>query len=488
VKIVSATSIQSVARTPAAPEVAPPPLRLAEVDDAPVLRGLPWAVLGNFVYALSQYAVVVVLARVGTPQVVGQYALALAIAGPVMFLCSLQLRAILASDTRRSIRFAEYWRLRIITTPIAVAIVALIALVGRYTLETTIVILVAAAAKSVETFSDLCFGASQRDKRLDLVGKSLTFKGPMSVVVLGAATWATQSVAIGMACVGAAWFVLFLCYDWPNVRRGASSGFKTLPLPLGEGWGEGESNNVAPSPCPFLNEERFPIAERWKTGRDWSAAKHLVAIGLPLSSALALLSFTVALPNVLVERYLGERDVGIYAALTSLAWAGVPLINAMGQTFMPSFGHLHSAGNHRQLRIVVAKLAAIGGGIGLLGLACASLFGEPLVSRCYGPVYAWRIDVLMWLMAAATLLFAARFFSDALTAMRCSRVQLLAQAVAAIVVIAGSVAVLPRHGLVGVAIVLTVAFALRGIILVACFWLETRPQQPLLKLYGGESN
>jgi O-antigen/teichoic acid export membrane protein len=403
-----------------------------------------WAVLGNVVYAVSQYSMLVVLARVGTPVYVGQYALALAISGPTVFFCNLQLRALLASDAGRTISFPDYWRLRILTAPFAWAIITAIAFAGRFGSETTIVIIVAGGAKSLETLSDLCFGASQRDNRLDLVGKSLTVKGPLSLVFLGTVTWATHSLAFGLFAVALAWLALLLAYDLPNVHRCDSSFTKLL----------GSS-----------------------AGREWRSQRQLIAVGLPLGASIALLTLTVGLPNILVARHLGESDVGIYAALTSLAWAGVPLINALGQTTMAKLGEFHVSQDYRRLRIAVLLLTAMGAGLGAVGMIGVWFAGDLVIGLFYGQGFLGHNDVLMWLMAAAAILYASRFVADALTAMRRTHGQLVSQGVAALVVLGGGVLVLPRFGLMGIAQVLTVACALRGAILAYCFIVNSSSTQ-----------
>jgi O-antigen/teichoic acid export membrane protein len=417
-----------------------------------VWHGFQWATIGNLVYAFSQFAILIILAQVGTPRHVGQYALALAVASPVVLFSNLQLRAILASDATRRHHFSEYWRLRMLTAPFACAVVAIIAFCGSFGFDTAVVIAIAAAAKSIETFSDLCYGACQRNQRLDLVGKSLVMKGIASVLALGVLTWATQSVAIGVAGIGAVWLGLLLGYDLPHVRRGdAAVGWPNRPEDSG----------------------------------GWITQKQLIALGLPLGISISLLSLSVALPSILVERYLGEHEVGIFAAFSGLAWAGIPLINAIGQTALPKLGEFYCRQDRHRLRRVVAALAVAGAGLGIAGIVAAQFAGSSIVTLVYGSEYAKRADVLMWLLAAAAALFAARFIGDALTAMRCNKIQLTSQAFVALVVLVGGWAVLPQAGLAGMAQVLTAAFAMRVVILAACFSVESgklNPAQPVLSV------
>src|SRR5580700_262386 len=72
-----------------------------------------WTLPGNIAYAGSQWAIWMILARFGGAVLVGQYALAQAIAIPVIFFSNLQLRAIQATDRAQRVPFGEYLALRI---------------------------------------------------------------------------------------------------------------------------------------------------------------------------------------------------------------------------------------------------------------------------------------------------------------------------------------------------------------------------------------
>src|SRR3954465_14084130 len=67
-----------------------------------------WTFAGNVVYAGCQWGMLMVLAKVGNPLMVGQDALGLAVTAPVVMLSNLQLRGVLATDARDTHRFNTY--------------------------------------------------------------------------------------------------------------------------------------------------------------------------------------------------------------------------------------------------------------------------------------------------------------------------------------------------------------------------------------------
>jgi hypothetical protein len=75
-----------------------------------------WTLTGNVFYAACQWGILVVLAKLGTSQMVGEFALALAITAPVVIGAGLSLRGIQATDARSQYRFGDYLLLRLLTT------------------------------------------------------------------------------------------------------------------------------------------------------------------------------------------------------------------------------------------------------------------------------------------------------------------------------------------------------------------------------------
>src|SRR5260370_34984775 len=59
-----------------------------------------WMFVGNAIYAGGQFVMLMLLAKLVSPELVGQYALGLAIGYPVMMLTNLQLRAVMTMARR----------------------------------------------------------------------------------------------------------------------------------------------------------------------------------------------------------------------------------------------------------------------------------------------------------------------------------------------------------------------------------------------------
>lgn len=148
--------------------------------DLPVVslrRSFSWVLSGNIVYALCQWSMISVLAKLGTTAVVGQYALALAITAPVFMFSNLFLRGIQATDARSEFDFAHYFTVRAATTSAGLLAVAIIAFAIHHNRTTATVVMIVGCAKAIESFSDVIAGLLQKHERLDQVSVSMVLKG-----------------------------------------------------------------------------------------------------------------------------------------------------------------------------------------------------------------------------------------------------------------------------------------------------------------------
>ena len=74
-----------------------------------------WTFVGNVVYAGCQWGMLVVLAKLGSPARVGEFALALAVTAPILMFTNLALRAVQATDSRQEYTFGDYLGLRLLS-------------------------------------------------------------------------------------------------------------------------------------------------------------------------------------------------------------------------------------------------------------------------------------------------------------------------------------------------------------------------------------
>lgn len=370
-----------------------------------------WTLIGNIVYAGSQWLILVILAKIGSPALVGRFSLALAITAPVLMLTNLQLRAIQATDAKGEYQFGEYLGLRLLTAVLALGVILAVVVLGNHSREAATLILVIGLAKSFESISDVSYGLMQKHERMDWISVSMMIKGPLSLVSLAGIFWMTHNLIYGALGMMLVWLGLLVVYDLRNARR---------------------------------LEMIQPIFNR-------ATLLQLLTLAIPLGLVMMLVSLNSNIPRYFLERLWGEAGLGYFSALAYLMLVGNTVVGALGQSATPRLAKSYASGDHRSFSRLLIWLAGIGVVMGGLGMALALLFGRQILTLLYRPDYAEQVPVFIWLMFVAAVNYIASFMGYGMTAARYFRVQLPLAAIITGVLIIACAILIPLHGLTGAA-------------------------------------
>lgn len=392
----------------ATPTPGPQPLSLT--------RNFLWTLLGNGVYMGCQWGMLVALAKLGTPDMVGQFALGLAVTAPVFLLTNLQLRAVQVTDVGGSYAFGHYLGLRVLTTAAAIAITIALALTGGYPDGTASIVIALGVAKAIESVSDMFGGLSQLRERMDLIAKSLLIKGPASLAAFVVTTWLTRSVLWGVLALAAVWMAVLIAYDAAAIRPRADAG--SGPAPVMPRW------------------ERAPMSA-------------LAWLALPLGVTMALTSLGTNIPRYVIQHSMGERALGIFAALAYTMTAGTAVVGALGQSASSRLARHFAHGEIAEFRALVGKLVACGVALGAACVLVAVTAGSRVLRLLYTPEYAEHGDLFVLLTCAAAVGYVASFLGYAVTAARCFRAQSPLFAIVGAWTALACSWLIPRYGLSG---------------------------------------
>lgn len=390
-----------------------------------------WTFAGNSIYAACQWGMLVALAKLGSTEMVGQFALALAVTAPILMFTNLQLRTVQATDARQEYAFSDYLGLRLAMTGLALLAIAAVTLALGYRLETAMVVLAMGLAKCIEAISDVFFGLMQQYERMDRIAISMIVKGVLSLVVLVVGVYLTNGVFWGVVGLAAAWTGVLIFYD---IRNGATI-LKFAPR-----------NDLAPAGRQAGSDHRT-LRPRWNN----DTVKRLLALSIPLGVVMLLISLNGNIPRYFIEHFYGEQDLGIFAALSYLIVVGTTVVFALGQAASPRLARHYALRDVDGFTALLAKLVLVGLLLGLAGTAIALVAGAPLLTLIYRPEYATDTDVFVWLMAGAGVLYVASFLGYGMSAARYFKQQaplfLLVTAATAL----ACLALVPGLGLIGAA-------------------------------------
>jgi len=379
----------------------------------PSLRAnFAWTLAGNVLYGACQWGMLSVLAKLGSPSIVGQFTLGLAVSAPVFMFTNLQLRAVQATDVNVEHGFANYFTLRLLATMFGlVVILALLPFAGA-SAQVRAVILLVSVSKCVECMSDVTAGLLQREEQLKRVSISLIMRGIASVLVFSITFAYYRNLALSIAAMSVVWLAVLLFYDMRNARA------------------------LLGRHAPFF---RFDRRELWR----------LAMLGLPLGWVVFFGSLNVNIPRYFLQHYLGLADQGIYASLAYLVVAINLVVAALGVSVTTRLARLFADRDHRQFVRLMTKLCMLGVLIVAVGVPLAFLVGRPLLTLLYRREYADHVGLLALFVAITGLTTTGNFLFCGLTAARSFRVQVPIYFAQMMIGVAGAALLISQWGMMG---------------------------------------
>ena len=392
-----------------------------------IARNFAWTAVGNAVYAMCQWAVVVVLARALDASAVGEWSFAFAVTTPVFLLADLQLRTVYVTDPDERVAFGSYLALRLLTT-----LATCVGLLGFALLRSAggtaaLAILAVAAAKAIESGSEMLYGVFQKRERMDLVARSLLLRGPLGLLAVAGVVTMTRSVPLGAAALAFAGLLVLVGHDVPTLLR-------------------------------------LPHAPRARPRFESRTLVRLLRTALPLGIVTGLVALNSSIPRYFLEVYHGAAELGVFAAMSYCVIAGGLIVNALGQSAVTRLARLYSSGDGQGFRDLMFRLVAFGLVMAALALAAARFAGSHILGLLYGPEFALQPTTFVIVVLGGSIGYVASFLGYGMTAARWFRVQApLFAALAALDAFACWLLV-PALGSTGAALatVITALFGLAG--------------------------
>jgi O-antigen/teichoic acid export membrane protein len=372
-----------------------------------------WSLAGSLIYAGCQWATLIMLAKLGSPDLVGEFTLGLAVSAPVFLFAQLQLRGLQATDAKSDFAFGDYLALRLVATALAYA--ALIAAVpflagqGRLTAIVTLI----ATAKALDSIADVVFGQWQKAERLDAVSAGMSINGVATLAgVAGALVTTGSGLVAGVA-----------------YAAGSAVSLGTVLL---------IHRRIVPGQS---------LRPRWNRER----LRSLTTVAVPLGFVLMLVSLNSNVPRMVLAETLGTRELGIFAAVSYFIVAGSTVINSIGQAVSPGMARRHAAGDIAGFSRALQGYAVGAALMGIGGVIAAQLFGGLVLELVYSPDYAGQKTLLTIVMAAAAVSYVASVLGYGMTAARCFKPQVALSASVASVTTISALALVPKFGASGAA-------------------------------------
>jgi O-antigen/teichoic acid export membrane protein len=356
------------------------------------------------------------LVHIGSPTLVGQYGIALAIGAPVMAFANLQLRGLQATDAKRQFDFGDYFGLRVISTSVAMVMIVVLAVRSGQSNTVTLAAIFLGLRAGVLSISDVFYGFFQQHERLDKVAQATIWSNGVNWLAFVVGLVATEDLVIAVACATLAALIPLAVHNLPTARAIVSATGRQMSL-----------------------------RPRWDIAR----LRPLFKQALPLAIVSFLISLNANIPRYFFAGSVGLDDLGIFVALLSFLIASDTMGQAVAQTISPRLARLYAANDRRAFVSLLGRVEMIAATATIVGIGAAGLLGPEVVSLVYEAQYAQEPAAIVWLAIAAGFGLMGRFVANAITAARRLNIQVLNNIVGVLVLTVACVLLIPNFGVVG---------------------------------------
>jgi O-antigen/teichoic acid export membrane protein len=386
-----------------------------------------WNAAGIIAFSLSQWGILAVFAKLGTPALVGQIVYGLALTTPLFVIASLQLRQIQATDTDHRHRLGQYLGVRVLTTGAAIIVAAIVAGVAWTAgAQLSLIVMLLALSKTFDAGSDVLYGLFQQVERMDYVGISLILRSLLAFASVVALLHASHSAPIALAGMVVSWCGVFFLFDIPVARNLLRK--RERPARISE----------------TISDSLRPIFARRQLAP-------LCLEAAPLGVVAFLFAVQAQVPRYVIAGILNTRELGLFSAAAYLTFIGAALVNALGAPASVRLAQYYVAGARSSFRQLMTKLLLIAGALGIAGVLVASFAGGRLLTLLYTNEYSRMAGVLTMLCAGSAISYVASFLGYGMTSLRRYRIQVPIFLAVVLITLISCYWLTGRYGMMGTA-------------------------------------
>ena len=383
-----------------------------------LLKKAKWLVGGNFIFAFSQWVILIFFARMTNQENLGQYALALAIVTPIFAVGNLQLRPlyILDVNSEQKYTYTNFYYLRLICAFIALACCLVL---GLFFNVSILVLLLVGLLKFFESYSDIIYAYYNAHDQTQLISKSLFLKGTLSVLAVAVALYLfdfyTALILFLIVYLGVWLFI-------DNLYIQKTQEIKKMSLDLG-----------------------------------------IMKSAIPMGISLGIVTLQSNIPRLFLDQYASIEAVGIFTVLSYFIIVGSIFINSICQYLSPRLTH---AWNHNRayFKKLLSMALLVAGGLGLIAIFLSYFMGEFVLNLVYGAEYVAYTDAFVLTMVAGFILYLATVLGYTLTAIGFIKQQVYLFSIVLIFSVLVSYLCIPEYGIIGGIYTLIVSYLVQCVL------------------------
>lgn len=383
-----------------------------------ILNKAKWLLGGNLIFSLSQWLIMIMVARLASKENLGQYALALAIVLPVYAVTNLQLRPlfILDDNGNKNYIYSNFYYLRLLSSLVGFLVCIVL---GLYYDDIFLILFLVAGIKFLESLSDIIYAFYNSRDQTYLISKSLLLKGVGSTLLC----------LLGLIFFDFSWAISFILLNYFLIWYFLDNKYIS------------KTNEIV--------EKKL----------DFRILNHAIPMGL----TLGLVTLQSSVPRIFLHHYESTELVGVLSVLSYFVVIGSIFINSICQYLSPKIVNFW-INDIKEFKRYYMTMQIISVLFGFVVLFFCYFFGHFILSLIYGEEFIEYERELNLIIFSGIFLYLSTVNGFTLTSIGYIGKQVYIFGFIALVTLLSSYILIPKFGIDGAIYSMLIAYFIQFIV------------------------
>ncbi len=368
-----------------------------------------WNTLGTSLFSFNSLFLMIIVTRLNSLSDAGIFSFAYATAGIINYFALYSGRTYQISNTNKKFTDSLFVFTRYLTAFFAVCISIVFIVINGYSVNKALVILLLCIVKCIEAISDVYYGILQKNSRLYIAGKSMTYKSLISVLGFIVIDFFTKNLLISCLYLLIISVCFLLIYDIYNTKKIKK----------------------------FINDfQKVNILDLLK-----------------VSSYTFMFTLTVTiilnLPRYFIDFLLNDSDQAIYGIISMPATFVMLFSQFILQPSLVSLTNHYKRREKREYNKIVLTISSIILGSMLIILPIAYFLGIPVLEIIYNVELSSYQLYLLLIVLGSAFYAVSNVFLNALIVIQCNKEQLWIQILLLVLSGISCFLLISNYGIVG---------------------------------------
>ncbi|WIF72399.1 oligosaccharide flippase family protein [Proteus vulgaris] len=389
-----------------------------------LLKNTSYTLVGNVIFALSQWLILIILNKFGNSTDVGVFTYSLAITTPIFLLSQCGLRSYLVIDIKKFFHFKVYLNLRILLSIIALGIIFFICLFIEDS-KIKYSILLISLFKLFDSIFDIYYGSYQRNFAMKRIAISRTIRAILNITFFLIIYLYSENLIYSLFGYSVSAILCYYFYDFNYKEDGPT----------------------------YINEPQ--------------SYKLLLLSALPLGLTAVFISLNSSIPRVILENKTTLTEIGAFSSFFYLLQIAQIIIQSLCQAYSPHISQLHIEGDKKNLQKSIISLLTLTLFISFFFIASSLILKDLIFSLLFNKDFHIFHKTYDYTIYYSPLLFFMIAFGNISTALKKIKLQPYIFFFSTLLILPLSIICISKYNLNGAILAISISSSITVILMIS---------------------